>query len=69
MRKIIKAMVLSLMLALPVCAGDIGQPRLPSQNNQQLPATTESQKAGNIGCPIAASEITMTLLQTLLVLF
>ena len=69
MRKTIKAIALTFALAIPVCAGDIGQPRVSTPDQQQPQTTSESAKTGDIGCPIAESDIAMTLLRTLLVLF
>lgn len=66
MRKIIKAATLTLALAIPVWAGNIGQPIAPPPDGRQAPVSTVS---GDMGCPIAGSEIAMTLLKTLLVLF
>lgn len=70
MRKIVKATLLSLALAIPVWAGDIGQPIAPPDGDGRPSQTsTEPAKTGDIGCPIAGSQIAISLLQSLLALF
>jgi hypothetical protein len=71
MRNIIKTTVLILVLAIPTLAGEIGNPIAPPDEpgTPNVSNTTSSAKTGNIGCPIAGSEIAMSLLQSLLALF
>ena len=69
MRNLVKAALLTLMLTVPAWAGDMGQPIAPPSGGRQVPTSTQPAKTGYIGCPIAGSEIAISLLQTLLVLF
>lgn len=69
MRKIIKATTLTLALAIPVWAGNIGQPIAPPPGGLQAQASTETARTGEMGNPIAASDIALSLLQSLLALF
>lgn len=69
MRKIIKATALTLAMAIPVWAGDIGQPIAPPLGGRPSPTSSAPAKTRNIGAPLAGSEISITLLQTLLGLF
>jgi hypothetical protein len=69
MRKIIKATVLTLVLTIPAWAGDMGQPIAPPPpQGRPAEASTEPAKTGNIGCPIDATDVGLTLLQSLLTL-
>lgn len=68
MRKIIKAMVLTLMLAIPAWAGEIGFPIAPPPQGRQAQSSPEPAKTGDIGCPIT-TEVGLSLLQSLLALF
>jgi hypothetical protein len=67
MRKIIKAAVLTLALAIPAWAGDIGCPIAPPQG-RQAQSSPEPAKTGDMGFPIA-TEVGLSLLQSLLALF
>jgi hypothetical protein len=68
MRKIIKAAVLTLALAIPVWAGDMGAPIAPPQG-RQAQESTEPAKTGEMGCPITATDVGLSVLQSLLTLF
>jgi hypothetical protein len=78
MRKLIKASVLTLALAIPAWAGDMGNPVAPPplQGNMGCPAappsggrtaqtSPEPEKTGEMGMPSAA-DVMRTLLQSLL---
>jgi hypothetical protein len=70
MRNLIKASLLTLVLTVPAWAGNMGQPIAPpGEMGNPVATTTESARNGEMGCPIAGSEITMNLLQALLALF
>jgi hypothetical protein len=73
MRKIIKAAVLILALAIPIWAGEIGNPIAPPPpgeigNPLVAPSSTEPTKTGDMGFPINATDVGLTLLQSLLTL-
>jgi hypothetical protein len=78
MRKIIKAAVLTLVLSIPVWAGEIGMPIAPPSGEMGAPiapppqgreaqASSEPAKTGDIGCPIT-TDVGLSLLQSLLAL-
>lgn len=70
MRKFIKATVLTLALAIPASAGEIGNPVAPpGEIGNPIASSTETEKTGDMGAPLAGSDIAITLLKTLLVLF
>lgn len=69
MRKTINATVLVLLLTIPVLAGDIGMPIAPPSGGRTTQTTTATEKQKNIDYQLAATEMSMTLLQTLLGLF
>lgn len=72
MRKIFKAMVLTVALAIPVWAGDIGQPiAFTGDIGMPLaaPSSSEAARDGNIGQPRAVSDVLVSLLPSLLALF
>ena len=69
MRKIIKAAVLTLVLTIPAWAGDMGQPIAPPPpQGRSAEASTELTKIGDMGTPISATDVGLTLLQSLLTL-
>lgn len=68
MQKIIKAAVLTLMLAIPAWAGDMGCPAPPPPQGRSAEASTEPAKTGDMGFPVTATDIGMNLLQSLLTL-
>lgn len=68
MRKLIKATVLTLVLAIPVWAGEMGNPAPPPPQGRPAEASTEPAKTGDMGNPIAATDVEITLLQSLLTL-
>jgi hypothetical protein len=61
----LKASVLTLALAIPAWAGDMGYPIAPPNGRT---ASTEPAKTSEIGCPLATN-VAVTLLQNLLMLF
>jgi hypothetical protein len=68
MRKLIKATVLTLALTIPAWAGDIGNPvPLPTQGRQAT-ESTEPTNAGDMGAPITATDLGLSVLQSLLAL-
>ncbi|HEY0547842.1 MAG TPA: hypothetical protein VGC91_20855 [Pyrinomonadaceae bacterium] len=72
MRKIIKATVLTLALAIPAWAGEIGAPIAPPSGDIGNPlvatSSTGPTKTGDMGYPIDATDVGLTLLQSLLTL-
>jgi hypothetical protein len=69
MHKIIKATLLTLALAIPVWAGDMGCPIASPPGGQQSQPNTGLSKTANIGFPLTGTEIAISLLQTMLALF
>lgn len=71
MRKVFKAMVLTMALAVPVCAGEIGCPRDDGNIGQPLapPSISEAARDGNMGQPRSVSDVLVSLLPSLLALF
>ncbi|MBV9960370.1 MAG: hypothetical protein JO360_18230 [Acidobacteria bacterium] len=71
MRNTIKAVLLTLALAIPVWAGDMGNPAPPppQQQGRQATESPEPAKTGDIGQPITATDIGLSVLQSLLALF
>ena len=69
MRKIIKAVVLTLVLAIPAWAGDMGYPIAPPPpQGRPAEASTEPTKTGEIGFPVTATDVGLAVLQSLLTL-
>lgn len=69
MRNTIKAAVLTLALAVPVWAGDMGQPIAPPlPQGRPAQESTEPAKTGEMGNPITATDIGLSVLQSLLAL-
>jgi hypothetical protein len=68
MRKLFRASTLTLILAIPAWAGDMGCPAAPPSGGREAQSSSEPTKAGNIGCPVA-TEVALTLLRSLLTLF
>ena len=70
MRKIIKAVVLTLVLAIPALAGEIGNPvALQGEIGNPIAYSTITTMTGNIGCPLTGTEVAISLLQAMLALF
>lgn len=55
MRKVLKAMVLTFVLAIPVCAGEMGCPRDDGNIGAPLapPSSSEAARDGEMGAPLA----------------
>lgn len=71
MRQLIKAMVLMMALAIPVWAGEIGCLADEGDIGQPVvqPSSPEPAKDGNIGQPLAVSDVLIRVLPSLLALF
>lgn len=67
MRRMLKASILTLALAIPVWAGEMGAPIAPPPDGRVVNAA-ETAKTGEMGCPLAKN-VAITLFQNLLVLF
>ncbi len=66
MRKLLRASALTLALAIPAWAGDIGMPVAPP-DGRAVQSSSELAKTGDIGNPVT-TDIVLTLLQSLLAL-
>jgi hypothetical protein len=67
MRKLLRASALTLLLAIPAWAGNIGCPVAPPPDGRAAQSSPEPAKTGEIGAPRAA-DVVRTLLQSLLAL-
>lgn len=66
MRKLLRASALTLLLAIPTFAGEMGCPIAPP-DGRPAQSSSEPAKTGDMGCPVA-TDVMLTLLQSLLAL-